>query len=108
MLRVSCIPSRLLSYCFKKPLCIERRPPFQHGVYGTPEFLGEDGQCFGFTVPADQSLVIELAPFIFPEKQAGCLAEGPFQVDIADLVVWAGLALVPPIHECISPAVHRR
>jgi len=93
MLRVSCIPSRLLSYCLKKPLCIERRPPFQHGVYSTPELLGEDRQCLGFAVPADQSLVIKLAPFIFPEKKTGCFAEGPFQMDISDLVVCARLAL---------------
>ena len=87
MIRVSCIPSRLLSYCLKKPLCIERAPPFQHGVYSASEFLGEDRQGLGFAIPADQSLVIELSPFIFPEKQAGCFAEGPFQMDISDFVV---------------------
>jgi hypothetical protein len=59
-LRVSRIPSRLLSYCFKKPLCIERRPPFQHCIDSTSEFLGEDGQSLGFTVSADQSLMVEL------------------------------------------------
>jgi hypothetical protein len=86
-LRVSGIPSRLLSYCFKEPLCIIWRPPFQHGVDTTPEFLGKDRQSLGFAISADQFLVIELSPFIMSEKQAGCFAEGPFQMDIADLVV---------------------
>jgi hypothetical protein len=90
---VSRIPSRLLSYCFEKPLGIKRRPPFQHGVYSAPELLGEDGQGFGFAVPADQFLMIELGRQILSKEQAGCLAEGPFQMDVSDLVVWDGLAL---------------
>jgi hypothetical protein len=90
---VSCIPSRLLSYCFEKPLGIKRRPPFQHGVHGAPELLGEDRQGFGFAVAADQSLMIEFGRQIFSKEQAGCLAECPFEMDVADLVVWAGPAL---------------
>ena len=37
--------------------------------------------------------MIELSPFISPEKQTGSLTEGPFQMNIADLVVWARLTL---------------
>ena len=81
------------SYCFKELPGIIWRPPLEHGVDSTPELLGDDRQRLGFAIPADQSLVIELSPFIFPEKQAGCFAEGPFQMDISDLVVRARLAL---------------
>jgi hypothetical protein len=83
------------SYCFKEPSGIIWRPPFQHGVYSAPEFLGDDRQRLGFAVSADQSLVIKLTPLISPKEQAGCLTEGPFQMDISVLVVWACLALTP-------------
>ena len=73
------------SYCFKEPFCIERRPPFEHGVRCTPELLGDDGERFCFSVLADQSLVVVLGAFVTSKEEAGCLAEGPFQVDISDL-----------------------
>jgi len=83
------------SYCFKEPPGIIWRPPLEHGIDSTPELLCDDRQRLGFAILADQSLVIKLPPFIAPEKQAGCLTEGPFQMDISDLVVWACLALAP-------------
>jgi hypothetical protein len=73
------------SYCFKEPFCIERRPPFEHRIDGTPEFLGDDGKCFSISVFADQFLVVVLSAFIPAKEETGCLAECPLQVDISDL-----------------------
>jgi len=57
--------------------------------------------------------VIELSPFISPEKQTGSLTEGPFQMDISDLVVWAPLTLAPRLmsafHQpCVGDEVANR
>ena len=73
------------SYCFKEPFCIERCPPFEHGVDGTPELLGDDGKRLCISVFADQFLMVVLGAFIAAKEEAGCLAEGPLQVDISDL-----------------------
>ena len=73
------------SYCFKELFCIERRPPFEHGVDATPEFLGDYRVRLCITVFADQFPVVVLGAFIAAKEQAGCLAEGPLQVDISDL-----------------------
>jgi len=75
----------LSSYCFKEQFCIERRSSFEHDVHGATEFLCDDGQRLGFSVFADQSLVVALGLFITAEKEAGCLAKCPLQVDISDL-----------------------
>ena len=75
----------LSTYCFKEQFCIERRSSFEHDVHGATEFLCDDGQRLGFSVFADQSLVVALGLFITVEEEAGCLAEGPLQVDISDL-----------------------
>ena len=78
--------SRPASSCyFKEQFCIERRSSFEHGVHGTPELLCDDGKRLGISVFADQSLVVELCAFIAAKEEAGCLAEGPLQVDISDL-----------------------
>ena len=78
--------SRPASSCyFKEQFCIERRSSFEHDVHGATEFLCDDGQRLGFSVFADQSLVVALGLFITAEEEAGCLAEGPLQVDISNL-----------------------
>ena len=73
------------SYCFKELFCIERRPPFEHGVDGTPEFLSDDRERLCITVFADQFSLIVFGAFIAAKEQAGCLAKSPLQVDISDL-----------------------
>jgi hypothetical protein len=75
----------LSSFYFKEQFCIERCSSFEHGVYGTPELLCDDGQRLGFSVFADQPLVVALGLLITAEEETGCLAEGPLQVDISDL-----------------------
>ncbi len=73
------------SYCFKEPFWIERHPPFEHGIDGTPEFLGNYRERLCIAIFADQFPVVELGMFISAKEEAGCLAEGPFQVDVTDL-----------------------
>ena len=75
----------LSTYCFKEQFCIERRSSFEHDVHGATEFLCDDGERLGLSVSADQSLVVALGLFIAAKEEAGCLAECPLQVDIADL-----------------------
>ncbi len=72
-------------YYYKELFCIERRPPFEHGVDSTPELLGDDRERLCITVFADQSSVVVLGAFIAAKEQAGCLAKCPLQVDISDL-----------------------
>ncbi len=73
------------SYCFKEPFWIERGPVFEYGIDGTPEFLGNYGKRLRISVFADQFLMVEFGTFVSAKEEAGCLAEGPFQVDVTDL-----------------------
>ena len=77
------------SYCLKEPLRVVWPPPPEHAVGDTPKFLSDDRQRLGVAVLADQFLVVVLGRRVGPQEQAGSLAEGPLQVDVANLGVLA-------------------
>ena len=62
----------LSTYCFKEQFCIERRSLFEHDVDGATEFLCDDGERFGFSVSAHQSLVVALGLFIAANVPTAC------------------------------------
>jgi hypothetical protein len=93
----------LSSYSFKERFRIERRSSFEHDVHGTPELLCDDGKGLGVSVCAHQFLVVALGLFIAAKEETGCLADCPFQVDIADLWVFSRFTftcrLVSALHQ---------
>ena len=62
----------LSTYCFKEQFRIERRSSFEHDVHGAPELPCDDGERFGVSVFADQSLVVALDLLIAAKVSAAC------------------------------------
>ena len=98
----------LSTYCFKEQFCIERRSSFEHDVHGATEFLCDDGQRLGFSVFADQSLVVALGLFITAEEEAGCLATMPISGGRFRSLSFFPFYVYPLTRERTSPAVRRR
>ena len=78
-----------LSCTSEKDFHIEGLLSFEHEVDGSPEFMGEDRECFALSVLADQAVVIELSLFITSEEEASGLGKSPFEMGVADFTVLA-------------------
>jgi hypothetical protein len=76
------------SHCVIEPFCVERGPPCENDVHGTPEFPGNDGERLRTAIPGDQSPMTELGTFVAAKEEAGCLAEDPLQADASDVCVF--------------------
>ena len=62
----------------QKLLLIECLLVFEHEIDGTPQLVGQDRECLGFTVLTGKSLEIFFSRFIALEEKHRCLGEGPF------------------------------
>ncbi len=71
---------------------IEGPLSLEHDVDGAAELLGEDGQRLGLAVLVDESLMEFLAIGVGAQEQAGGLAEGPSQMDVANFVASRAIA----------------
>ena len=73
----------------EESLFIEGHSAHEHEVDHPSELLCDNRESFRLAVLADELLVKQLCRFVLPKEQDGRLAESPFEVSVADLVVGA-------------------
>lgn len=57
----------------------------KHEISGSPEFVGEDREGFGFAVFMGKPLEKLFGRVVALEEKHGCLGEGPLEMSVADL-----------------------
>lgn len=92
----------------EEPLRYERLLSLEYVVGRPTQLLRDDRKRLGLTVLRHQLLVHPFGFIALPQEQHRCLAEGPLQMGVPDLVVAPRLPVCWQTRAHTSPDAHRR